>query len=95
MAESIPEEEKSQRLTILLDRQREIQRINYANHVGQVLEAVVEGFNSQRGQVMGRTSQNKTVNFIPRDMIPPAPGNYLPIRITQSFPNSLLGQAIA
>ena len=95
MADSIPEDQKSQRLAILLDRQREIQRSNYAKHVGQTLEAVVEGFNGQRGQVMGRSSQNKTVNFVPRDMILPAPGSYHSVRITQSFPNSLLGQAIA
>ncbi len=95
MSDIIPEEEKSRRLTILLDRQREIQRRNYARHVGQVMEAAVEGFNSQRGQVTGRSSQNKTVNFLPKDMILPAPGSYLPVRITQSFPNSLLGQAIA
>ena len=95
MDDCISEEEKSKRLAILFDRQREIQRSNYSKHIGQVVEAVVEGFNGQRGQVVGRSSQNKTINFIPRDIIHPAPGTYLPVRITQSFPNSLLGQALA
>ena len=47
----------------LLDRQREIQRVNYDKHMGQILEATVEGHNQQRGQVVGRTTQNKTLNF--------------------------------
>ena len=95
MADSIPEEEKGRRLQILLERQREIQKTNYANHIGQIIEAAVEGFNSQRGQAIGRSSQNKTVNFTPNDLILPAPGAYISVRITQSFPNSLAGQAIA
>jgi tRNA-2-methylthio-N6-dimethylallyladenosine synthase len=95
LADSIPEEEKSRRLTLLLDRQREIQRFNYAKHVGQVMEAAVEGFNSQRGQVIGRSSQNKTVNFTTPHLISPAPGSYLPVRITHSQPNSLVGEAVS
>ena len=94
MADSIPEEEKSTRLQILLDRQREIQRANYAKHIGQVTEVMVEGHNSARGQVIGRTSQNKTLNFTTRQPILPAPGSYLKVRVTKSLPNSLVGEAI-
>src|SRR5581483_4249536 len=35
MSDSIPDEEKSKRLTILQERQREIQRSNYEKHVGE------------------------------------------------------------
>jgi tRNA-2-methylthio-N6-dimethylallyladenosine synthase len=94
MADSIPEEEKSQRLQVLLDRQREMQRINYARHVGQELEAMVEGYNQARGQVNGRTSQNKTLNFTVKQPILPAMGSYQQVRVTQSFPNSLAGEAV-
>jgi tRNA-2-methylthio-N6-dimethylallyladenosine synthase len=94
LADSIPEEEKSRRLQGLLDSQREIQRSNYANHIGQVMEAAVEGYNSQRGQVIGRTSQNKTLNFTTPHPISPAPGSYVPVRITHSHPNSLVGEAV-
>jgi tRNA-2-methylthio-N6-dimethylallyladenosine synthase len=93
LADSIPEEEKSRRLQGLLDGQREIQRFNYASHIGQVMEAAVEGYNSQRGQVIGRSSQNKTVNFTTAQPIRPAPGSYVPVRITHSHPNSLVGEA--
>jgi tRNA-2-methylthio-N6-dimethylallyladenosine synthase len=95
MPDSIADEIKSQRLQILLDRQREIQRVNYSNHVGQVLEVMVEGHNQVRGQVIGRTSQNKTLNFTTGQPILPAAGSYQPVRVTKSFPNSLVGEAIA
>jgi tRNA-2-methylthio-N6-dimethylallyladenosine synthase len=94
MPDSISDEEKSQRLQILLDRQREIQKSNYAKHIGEKLEVMVEGHNTARGQVIGRTTQNKTLNFTTRQPILPAPGSYLPVRVTQSYPNSLLGEAI-
>ncbi len=79
---------------MLLDGQREIQRSNYAQHIGQTVEAAVEGYNTQRGQVIGRTSQNKTLNFTTASPISPAPGSYVPVRITHSHPNSLVGEAV-
>lgn len=94
MPDSIPDEEKSTRLQVLLDRQREVQRSNYANHIGQEIEVMVEGYNTARGQVTGRTSQNKTLNFTTKQPILPAIGNYLRVRVTNSFPNSLVGEAV-
>ena len=94
MPDSIPDAEKSSRLQILLDRQREIQRVNYAKHIGEEIEVMVEGHNSARGQVIGRTSQNKTLNFTTRQPILPATGNYLQVRVINTFPNSLVGEAV-
>src|SRR5580692_8558490 len=94
MPDSVPEEEKSTRLQVLLERQREIQRVNYEKHVGQVLETMVEGLNTARGQVVGRTSQNKTLNFTTTQPIAPAPGVYLPVQVTKAFPNSLVGEVV-
>ena len=94
MADSISEEEKVARLKILLDRQREIQRISYERHLGEVMDVMVEGHNAQRVQVVGRSSQNKTVNFTTASPIMPALGSYQRVRITQTFPNSLLAEAI-
>src|SRR6201994_2402670 len=45
MIDSIPDAEKSARLQVLLDRQREIQRTNYGNHLGEEMEVMVEGTN--------------------------------------------------
>jgi len=94
MADSIPEETKVERLKLLLDRQREIQRVNYERHLGETMELMVEGHNAVRNQVVGRSTQNKTVNFTTRQPIFPALGTYQTVRITQTFPNSLLGEAV-
>ena len=94
MIDSIPDTEKAQRLQVLLERQREIQRINYSKHIRQVIEVMVEGVNPARGQVSGRSSQNKPVNTEWSGPIAPAPGSYLRVKITGAFPNSLVGQAV-
>jgi tRNA-2-methylthio-N6-dimethylallyladenosine synthase len=94
MIDSTPDAEKSQRLQVLLERQREIQRINYSKHIGEVIEVMVEGANPARGQIAGRSSQNKPVNFEGSQPIAPAPGSYLRVKITGAFPNSLVGQAV-
>ena len=94
MIDSVPEEEKSKRLQVLLERQREIQRTNYSKQVGEVLEVMVEGANPGRNQIAGRSTQNKSVNFTSSSPIAPAPGSYLKVRVTGAFPNSLVGEAV-
>ena len=94
MIDSISDVEKGQRLQVLLDRQREIQRINYAKHLGQTMEVMVEGVNTARGQITGRSSQNKPVNFVCAQPIAPAPGSYCRVKITATHPNSLVGEAV-
>jgi tRNA-2-methylthio-N6-dimethylallyladenosine synthase len=94
MIDSIPEAEKASRLQVLLERQREIQRVNYSTHIGDVVEVMVEGTHPARGQIAGRSSQNKPVNFEWPQPIAPAPGSYLRVKITGAFPNSLVGQAV-
>jgi tRNA-2-methylthio-N6-dimethylallyladenosine synthase len=95
MQDSIPDEEKSRRLSFLMDRQREIQRGNYEKHLGEIIEVMVEGRNEARGQVVGRSSQNKTVNFTSKALIQPATGSYVNVLVTKSFPNSLVGEMVA
>ncbi len=94
MPDTIPEAEKGRRLAILQERQREIQRINYKKHLDVVLEVMVESWNDARGQVVGRSSQNKTVNFTTTAPIHPTPGAYVKVRVTQTFPNSLAGEMV-
>jgi tRNA-2-methylthio-N6-dimethylallyladenosine synthase len=61
-----------------------------------VQECMVESYNPARNQVVGRSSQNKTVNFstMKYATLPPI-GSYVPVRITQTLPNCLVGEAIA
>jgi len=94
MIDSIPDEEKAKRLQSMLDRQREIQRVNYGKHLGQIMEVMVEGANPSRGQISGRSSQNKPVNFTTPHLISPAPGSYVQVKITNTYPNSLVGEAV-
>ncbi len=94
MIDSISETEKANRLQVLLDRQREIQRVNYSRHLGEIFEVMVEGQNVARGQIAGRSSQNKPVNFTWPHAIAPAPGSYIQVKITATHPNSLVGEAV-
>jgi tRNA-2-methylthio-N6-dimethylallyladenosine synthase len=59
------------------------------------MEVMIEGANLARGQLNGRSSQNKPVNFTCAQPIAPAPGSYRQVRITASHPNSLVGEAVS
>jgi tRNA-2-methylthio-N6-dimethylallyladenosine synthase len=92
--DAIPDEEKSRRLTVLMERQREIQRRRNQNQIGQNLEVMVEARNEARQQWIARTSQNKTLNFAAPESISISPGSYVQVEVTGSFPNSLLGRLV-
>lgn len=94
LEDAIPDEEKTRRLAVLNEKQREIQRRRYARHVGQTLEVMVEGKNDARGQWIGRTSQNKTLNFTAPEGSVPIPGSYVQVLVATSFPNSLVGEMV-
>jgi tRNA-2-methylthio-N6-dimethylallyladenosine synthase len=94
LEDAIPDEEKARRLDVLMTRQREIQIASYKRYIGTECEVMVEGRNEARAQWMGRTSHNKTLNFIaPGDAVLGS-GMYVPVRVTASFPNSLLGELV-
>src|SRR2546426_7962779 len=92
--DAIPDEEKARRLSVLQEKQREIQRRRNERHLGQIAEVMVEGRNDARGQWIGRTSQNKVLNFKAPEGLTPVLGSYVPVVTTGSFPNSLLGQMV-
>ncbi len=100
LGDHIPEVEKGRRLAILQEKQRGIQLRRNARLIGSIQETLVEGFNSKSGQWIGRTSQNRVLNFTHsaapgggqpgrREMI----GRYLPVRVTSAGPNSLVGES--
>ena len=94
LEDPIPDAEKSRRLAVLMERQREIQRRLNHKHEGEILEVMVEGKNEARAQWIGRTSQNKTLNFTAPTERHLALGAYVPVLITGSLPNSLLGELV-
>ncbi len=92
--DAIPEEEKIRRLAALNERQRDIQKRRNQRHLGQILEVMVEGKNTARGQWIGRTSQNKVFNFTAAVGIAPGIGSYTLALATVCFPNSLVGEMV-
>ena len=94
LEDAIPEEEKSRRLEVLMARQRDIQIASYKRYVGTQLEVMVEGRNEARGQWVGRTSHNKTLNFTASDKAFLGSGQYAQVLVTRSFPNSLVGELV-
>jgi tRNA-2-methylthio-N6-dimethylallyladenosine synthase len=99
LEDHIPEEEKTRRLTILQEMQRAIQIRRNSALVGTVEEAFVEGYNQATGQWIGRTTQNRPLNFIHPEF--PGPhdgatlaGKYCNVRVTRAGPNSLAGERV-
>jgi tRNA-2-methylthio-N6-dimethylallyladenosine synthase len=94
LEDAIPDEEKARRLEVLMTHQKETQMLRSSNFIGQIYEVMVEGKNQARAQYIGRSTQNKTVNFTAPDNANPQPGTYAKVRVTTAFPNSLLGEMV-
>jgi tRNA-2-methylthio-N6-dimethylallyladenosine synthase len=97
--DQIPEEEKTRRLMLLQERQRAIQLRRNSRYVGCAQEVHVEGYNLGTRQWIGRTSQNKTLNFTDPHL--PAPssdeslvGQFVDVLVTRAGPNSLAGERV-
>ncbi len=89
----LPEEEKGRRLAILQEKQRAIQLRRNSEWVGRSVEVLVESFNPGTGQWVGRTSENRVVNFTsPQGPAGSLAGRYIEVRVTRAGPNSLAGE---
>ena len=95
LEDALPEEEKSRRLNVLLEAQRQIQKRCNVRHLGKDYEVMVESRNEVRQQWAGRTAQNKIMNFTAPGILGLEPGSYVQVRTTGIFPNSLLGEMIS
>jgi len=94
LTDHIAEEEKGRRLTILQEKQRGIQLRRNADYIGNVEEVMVEGWNKATGQWIGRTSQNKTLNFARVEGEVDLTGSYVAVRVLRAGPNSLVGESV-
>jgi tRNA-2-methylthio-N6-dimethylallyladenosine synthase len=92
MADAIPEEEKGRRLGILMDRQREIQRLRNEQLVGETFEVLVDGKSRRENQWSGHTSSNRVMNFTSpeRELL----GDYVQVKVVSAMPNSLVGEMV-
>ena len=92
----VADAEKQRRLVIVQEKQRAIQIRRNALLIGGVREVLVEGRNSALGQWNGRTSDNRTLNFTEAHSNGHnLAGKYLPVRVTRSGPNSLVGESVS
>ena len=94
MEDRIPEEEKTRRLMILNEKQRAIQIRRNSEQVGSLEEVLVEGRHESLGQWVGRTSQNRTLNFTHSANGGNLVGQYMHVRVTRAGPNSLAGEGV-
>ena len=90
MSDSIPEEEKSRRLAVLQDRQREIQATKNAGLLGSHFEVLVSGKSRRENQWSGYTTSHRMINFASqeRELL----GTYVQVRVTGAGPNNLAGE---
>ncbi len=90
MADAVPEEEKSRRLRILQDRQREIQAVRNQFLIGTQAEVLIDSSARREKRWGGRTSSNRAVNIT--SPLESLLGEYVNVRITGAGPNSLAGE---
>ena len=91
----IPEEEKGRRLRELQGHQRRIQLRRNAELIGRREVALVERRNRKFGQWVGRTSQNRVLNFSDPSALAgdqDLRGTYCEVQVTSSGPYSLVGE---
>jgi tRNA-2-methylthio-N6-dimethylallyladenosine synthase len=92
MPDAIPEEEKSRRLAVLQEKQREIQTGRNAALIGEIFEVLVSGKSRKENQWSGYTSSHRVVNFASREK--ELLGTYIQARVTSATPNSLVGEQV-
>ena len=92
MADAVPEEEKGRRLSILQERQRQIQIARNEALIGQTLEVLVDSRHTARDQWAGRSTSNRVVNFTsPHENLL---GQYISAKVLRAGPNSLVGEHV-
>lgn len=89
LPDDVKRKEKQERLSRLQELQRLHTLESNSRHVGSVQEVLVEGRSKKEGQVFGRTSGNRIVNF-PGDES--YRGKLVNVQITAAYQNSLLGE---
>jgi tRNA-2-methylthio-N6-dimethylallyladenosine synthase len=95
LEDAIPEGEKARRLALLNEKQKQVSAHRNSRHRGQMIQVMVEGKNPARGQWVGRTSQIKVLNFTAPEGIELKTGSYVDVRVTATFPNSLVGEMVS
>jgi len=93
LEETVPEPDKSERLSILQDLQKRHSLFRNRSQEGKVEDILVDALSRKPGgMVMGRTSSNKVVNFLgPKDLV----SKTVKVRIARGSINSLSGECLS
>jgi tRNA-2-methylthio-N6-dimethylallyladenosine synthase len=92
MPDAISEEEKSRRLAVLQEKQREIQGERNVTLLGTTFDVLVSGKSRRENQWSGHSSCHRVVNFTSqrRELL----GTYVQVLVTGAGPNSLVGEQV-
>jgi tRNA-2-methylthio-N6-dimethylallyladenosine synthase len=92
MNDPITEQEKSRRLVVLQDLQREIQTERHMKMIGQTMEVLVSGKSRRENRWSGHASSNRVLNFTSSatDIL----GTYVNVLVTDAGPASLIGEQV-
>ncbi len=89
--DQIADPEKAERLGRVFDLHKEIAFPLAKKYEGQVLQVLVEKFDSETGRLQGRSTQNKSVHFLGSpDLI----GSTVNVNIKEAFPLTLRGEML-
>jgi len=92
MPDAIAEEEKSRRLAILNERQRQIQTGRNEMLIGETMQVLTDGHHPGRGVWGGRTSCNRLVNFTSTRQA--LLGEYVRVKILRASANLVGGEHV-
>jgi tRNA-2-methylthio-N6-dimethylallyladenosine synthase len=92
MRDAIPEEEKSRRLSVLQEKQREIQTVKHSSLVGETFELLVGGKSRRENQWSGHTSCHRVINFASQEQA--LLGKYVQVSVTGGTPTGLVGEQV-
>jgi tRNA-2-methylthio-N6-dimethylallyladenosine synthase len=92
MPDAICEEEKSRRLAVLQEKQREIQSERNAALVGTRFDVLVSSKSRRENQWSGHSACHRVVNFTSQR--PELLGTYVQVVVTGAGPNSLVGERV-
>jgi len=90
--DDVSEEDKTSRITRLVDLQRSISNKKNKEHLGQVFDVLVEGKAKKYNQLLGRNDGNKIIVFDDNGSI--KIGNTVKVKINEVTTNTLIGNVI-
>jgi len=86
--DDVSEQDKTSRITRLVDMQQNIALKRNLMHIGETFEVMVEGKGKKPKQLLGRNDGNKTVAFPDNEM---KDGELVNVKITEVTSNTLIG----